>query len=137
VLGFVPIKARVKRPAENPHCEIIGFNLEPRNEIAVDKIRFVPVPSQRPTPALASSRLASFMCALPICPPLGVSCRRLGRQDQAHHVKGLRGCRAAAPHGIKGRALIGDFWPAFASQIADFRAPIGKCYRLRADDLGL
>jgi hypothetical protein len=50
-------------------------------------------------------------------------------------VKGLRGCRAAAPHGIKCRALIRDFRPALACQVPDFRAPIGKGYRLDADKL--
>jgi hypothetical protein len=40
-------------------------------------------------------------------------------------------------HGIERCTLIRDFRPALASQIADFRTPIRKSQRLRADDLGI
>jgi hypothetical protein len=43
--------------------------------------------------------------------------------------------RAAAPYRIERRRLVRHFRPALASQIPDFRTPIGKGLRLDADEL--
>src|ERR1700732_1445997 len=52
--------------------------------------------------------------------------RYLRRENEPDHIRGLRGRRAAAPHRVNGRSLVGAVGPALARQLAKFREPIGK-----------